>query len=85
MDYNEYRELTNLIDAYLDTGNRETLTTIQSCIETKEDCRERLMKDLIERFPNRYIKVFSSNDQVKIVSDLVAQMGQKEYLAYRVS
>lgn len=85
MNYDEYRELTNLIDAYLDTGNRETLATIQNCIETKEGCRESLMEDLIEHYHSRYIKVFSADDQVKIVSDLAAQICQKEYLAYKVS
>jgi len=84
MDYNEYRELTNTIDAYLATGNRQTLASIQNCIATKEGCREKLVKDL-EEHHERYIRVFSTDDQVKIVSDLVAQIKQREYLAYRVS
>lgn len=84
MDYNEYRELTNMIDAYLETGNRQTLASIQECIVTKEGCREKLMEDLVESH-ERYIQVFSTDDQVKIVSDLAAQIKQREYLAYRVS
>ena len=84
MDYNEYRELTNTIDAYLATGNRQTLASIQNCIATKEGCREKLVKDL-EEHHERYIRVFSTDDQVKIVSDLAAQIKQREYLAYRVS
>lgn len=84
MDYNEYRELTNMIDAYLETGNRQTLASIQDCIVTKEGCREKLMEDLVEGY-ERYIQVFSTDDQVKIVSDLAAQIKQREYLAYRVS
>lgn len=84
MDYNEYRELTNMIDAYLETGNRQTLASIQDCIVTKEGCREKLMEDL-EESHERYIQVFSTDDQVKIVSDLAAQIKQREYLAYRVS
>lgn len=84
MDYNEYRKLTSTIDAYLETGNRQTLASIQDCIETKEGCRERLMEDLVEGH-ERYIQVFSTDDQVKIVSDLAAQIKQKEYLAFRVS
>ena len=85
MDYNEYRKLTNLIDAYLYTGNWETLVTIQNCIETQEGCREKLMNDMIEHNHNTYITVFSADEQVKIISDLVAQIGQKEHLAYIVS
>lgn len=85
MNYNEYRELTNLIGEYLDTGNRETLATIQNYIETKEGCREKLMEKLIEYPHNRYIKLFSTDDQIKIISDLVAQICQKEYLAYKVT
>lgn len=84
MDYNEYRELTNMIDAYLETGNRQTLASIQNCIATKEGCREKLVKDF-EEHHERYIRVFSTDDQVKIVSDLAAQIKQREYLAYRVS
>lgn len=84
MDYNEYRKLTNTIDAYLATGNRQTLASIQNCIATKEGCREKLVKDLEEQH-ERYIRVFSTDDQVKIVSDLAAQIKQREYLAYRVS
>lgn len=84
MDYNEYRELTNMIDAYLETGNRQTLASIQDCIVTKEGCRGKLMEDLGESH-ERYIQVFSTDDQVKIVSDLAAQIKQREYLAYRVS
>ncbi len=84
MDYNEYRELTNSIDAYLETGNRQTLASIQNCIETKEGCRKKLMKDLV-KYHYRYIQVFSTDDQVKIVSNLAAQIKQEEYLAYKVS
>lgn len=85
MDYNEYRELTSKIDAYLETGNRQTLASIQDCIETKEGCRQRLMEDLVEYHHERYIQVFSTDDQVKIVSDFAAQIKQREFLAYRVS
>lgn len=84
MDYNEYREFTNTIDAYLETGNRQTLANIQDCIETKKGCREMLMEDLEKRY-ERYIQVFSTDDQVKIISDLVAQIKHNEYLAFRVS
>lgn len=84
MDYNEYWKLTNTIDAYLETGNCQMLASIQNCIKTKEGCREKLIKDLLE-YHERYIQVFSTDDQVKIVSDLVAQIKQREYLAHRAS
>ena len=53
-------------------------------LESKEGCRERLMNDLV-KYHERYIQVFSTGDQVKIVSDLVVQIKQREYLAYKVS
>lgn len=84
MDYDEYRELTNTIDAYLKTGNRQTLASIQECIETNEDYREKLIEDLLEHH-ERYIQVFSTDDQVNIASNLAAQIKQREYLAFRVS
>ena len=84
MDYNEYRELTNSIDVYLHTGNCQTLASIQKCIKTKEGLRKKLMEDLLGDH-NRYIQVFSTDDQVKIVSDLAAQIKQDENLAYTVS
>ena len=84
MNYDEYREFTNTVDAYLETGNRQTLTSIQDTIKTKEGCRERLMEDLIN-YHERYIQVFSTDDQIVIVSDLEAQIKQREYLAYSVS
>lgn len=85
IDYNEYRELTNLIEAYLDTGDRRTLAIIQSWIETKEDCRKILINDLTECSNNRYIKVFRTDDQVKILSDLGEKIRWDEYIAYKVS
>ena len=58
MNYNDYRELTNTIDAYLETGNPKTLASIQECLETKEGWREKLMEDLVKGH-ERYIQVFS--------------------------
>lgn len=84
MDYEEYRELTNTIDAYLETNNPKTLLSIQNCIKTKEGFREKLIEDLVEYTHERYIEVFSTNDQIKIVSDLVAKIKETEYLAFRV-
>ena len=84
MDYNEYRELKNSIDAYLETDNRQTLVSIQNCIETNEECRKKIIKELME-YHERYIQVFSVDDQVKIVSNLVAQIKQEDHLAYRIS
>lgn len=85
MEHNKYRELRSLIQEYLDTDNLETLAIIQNCIETERGCRESIMKDLIEHHNLRFIEVFSADDQVKIVSDLIAQIGQKRYLEYWVS
>ncbi len=85
MENSEYRELTNLIDVYLNTGDRERLATIQECIATNKDCREELIADFRKGYHSRYIKVFSTDDQIKIVSDWVSQIKQEKYLAYHVS
>lgn len=83
MDYNEYRELTNLITVYFATGNQETLSTIHDYIETKNGCRKQLMKDLVTH--TKYIRVFPDDEQVKIIRDLTTQICQDEHLAYKIS
>lgn len=84
MDYNEYEELTNTIDVYLKTGNRQLLASIRHCIETKEGCREELIEDLL-KYHKRYIQIFSTDDQIKIANDLASQIKKDEYLAHSVS
>ena len=46
MDYNEYLENRNSIDAYVKTGNQRMLAEIQANIEKKNGLREKLIEDL---------------------------------------
>lgn len=83
MDYNEYLEVRNSIDAYVKTGNQRMLAEIQANIETKNGLREKLIEDL--EYHEEYIQVFSTDEQIKIVGDLVSQIKQREYISHQVS
>ena len=83
MDYKEYLEIKNSIDAYVKTRNQRMLVEIQANIQTKEGLREKLIEELENH--EEYILVFPSDEQIKIVGDMVSQIKQREFIAYRVS
>lgn len=72
-----YKELTNMIDVYMKTGNYHILVSIQGLTETY---REELVKDMTNFHPE-YFKIFLPHEQVKIVSDLIKRQKQEEHLA----
>lgn len=84
MNNKEFRKFTYSIVAYLETGSEQKLEKLQYYIKNNEGCREMLVKDVIEHH-ERYIQVFSTEDQVEIVSDLIAQIKKNENLASRVT
>lgn len=84
MNYTDYRKFTKLIDSFLETGNRKTLKTIQDMIEKKSGCRERLLEDIVENHME-YIKVFSTEEQIKIVNNFVLLIEPIECLAYNIT
>lgn len=83
MNYNEYSEIKNSIDAYVKIGNQRMLAEIQSNIEKKNGLREKLIEDL--EYHKEYIHVFSTDEQIKIVGDLVSQIKQNAYISHKVS
>ena len=83
MDYKEYLEVKNSIAVYLKTHNQRMLAEIQDDIQTKEGVREKLIEDLEHH--EEYIVVFPSDEQIKIVGDMVSQIKQREFIAFRVS
>lgn len=83
MNYNEYLEIKNSIDAYVEIGNQRMLAEIQSNIEKKNGLREKLIEDL--EYHEEYIHVFSTDEQIKIVGDLVSQIKQNAYISDKVS
>ena len=52
-------------------------------IEKKNGLREKLIEDLEHH--EEYIQVFSTDEQIKIVGDMVSQIKQREFIAFRVS
>ena len=62
MNYNEYSEIKNSIDAYVKIGNQRMLAEIQSNIEKKNGLREKLIEDL--EYHKEYIHVFSTDEQI---------------------
>ena len=83
MNYSEYLEVRNSIDAYVETGNQRMLAEIQANIETKNGLREKLIEDLEHH--EEYIQVFSTDEQIKILGDLVSQIKQRAYISHQVS
>jgi len=83
MDYNEYLDIKDSIDAYVKTGNQRMLAEIQANIEKKNGLREKLIEDL--EYHEEYIQVFSTDEQIKIVGDLVSQIKQRKYSSHKVS
>ena len=83
MNYNEYSEIKNSIDAYVKIGNQRMLAEVQSNIEKKNGLREKLIEDL--EYHQEYIHVFSTDEQIKIVGDLVSQIKQNAYISHKVS
>lgn len=69
----------NIIDEYLRTGKRQTLLDIQANIKNN-DLRQKIIKDLLKD-KQRYIQVFPTEVQIKIVIELASQIKPKEYLA----
>ena len=84
MNYTDYRKVKKLMDSFLETGNRKTQKNIQDMIEKKSGCREKILEDILES-QEEYIKVFSTEDQIKIINNLVLLVETTECFTHNVT
>ncbi len=85
MKNSEYRELADLVDRFLVTRDRQTLSIIQCELENNKDFYNELVFDMIERKNYRYIQVFPTNQQIKLIRNMMSHIKGRNSFAYRVS
>lgn len=83
MSFSTYREIENSIEVYFKTRNPQLKNEIQTAIKENENFRNEIMKVLKDK--ERYILFFNESDQIQILTDLINQIKEKNYIAHVVS
>ena len=80
MNLDEYRSFKYLVDTYLETRDEKSLKKIRQIIETKKSIRREFTKELHEN--ERYIEIFSTEDQIKIGINILRRESHRKYSTF---
>ena len=80
MNLEEYRNFKCLVDNYLKTRHRKLLKEIRLIISTKKSLRRKFIKELHDN--ERYIEIFSTEDQIKIGINILKRESNRKYSTF---